>query len=131
MPMGRFTKGLAGFVLVATGGLVLSGCMGSMNDLSRDPQFQPPAAAAVPFAPAPGAPTATVAATPAGQGEKKKLLTPDEQARIIAELEALAARQGAPMEANKTAQDEACTAAAAQALDPEERLRRERQGLKC
>jgi hypothetical protein len=135
MATGRFFRGFAGLAPAVAGCLLLGGCMGSMNDLSRDPQFQPPVAVAIPVAPAASvvgaAPApATPPATAGGSGERK-LLTPEEQARVIAELEALAAKQGAPLEAARAAEAEACSEAAAQALDPEERLKRERQGLKC
>ena len=62
---------------------------------------------------------------------KSKLLSPEEKARVIVELEALAKAQGpATATARKIAKSE-CDQNAAMVLDPEEQLRREKAGLKC
>jgi len=60
---------------------------------------------------------------------KSKLLTPEEKAKVIAELEALARNQGASTVRVRQAAKAECDAA--KALDPELKLKREREGLKC
>jgi hypothetical protein len=56
-----------------------------------------------------------------------KLLSPEEKARVVAELEALAASQGEPSSAAK----KKCDAAAAEALDPAQRLKSDLDGREC
>lgn len=62
---------------------------------------------------------------------KRKLMTPEETQKVIAELEALAKAQGAPLEKSSENAKAACDDAAAGTLDPEEALKRERDGQKC
>jgi hypothetical protein len=62
---------------------------------------------------------------------KGKLLTPEEKAKVIAELEALARSQGASMERSRDAARDACADKAAKKLDPEARLKLEQQGMTC
>lgn len=141
----RFSKEFRGWAPPLALAFALAGCMSSMNDLSHDPKFQPavatlpatgapaglrPAVLTGPVAEAPPPPPPAPQQSASADAQKKKLLTPEEQAKVIAELEALAAKQGAPTEASKSVED-ACGKLASKALDPEERLKRERQGLKC
>jgi len=60
-----------------------------------------------------------------------KLLTPEEKAKVVAELEALAKAQGAPTAEARKAADAECKNAALNALDPETRLKRELAGQEC
>ncbi len=100
----RFLGSRRGLVLLA-GLLFLSGCMSSMGDFDRRAarpvaQAVPPPAPAMPLAPVPdtrlpaGAAQAKAADSP--DDDQNRLLTPEQKAKVIAELEALAARQGAP-----------------------------------
>lgn len=68
-------------------------------------------------------------AIPPGQ-PTAKLLSPEEKAKIIAELEALAKGQGAATTKVRLQAREACEKALA-ALDPEDRRKREQEGWKC
>ena len=68
-------------------------------------------------------------AIPPGQ-PTGKLLSPEEKAKVITELEALAKGQGAATTKVRLAAREACKKALA-ALDPEERRKREQEGWKC
>ena len=63
--------------------------------------------------------------------QNSKLLSPEEKAKVIAELEALAKAQGAPVAKARQAARAECDAEAAKTLDPEERIKREREGLTC
>lgn len=59
-----------------------------------------------------------------------KLLSPEEKARVIAELEALAKSQGASMSKARQLALAECEKALL-ALSPEERKKHEQEGLKC
>ena len=61
------------------------------------------------------------------QQPKSKLLSPEEKARVVAELEALARSQNGTSAADKAKCDEE----AAKALDPEQRLKRDLADGEC
>ena len=92
----------------------------------------------VPLAVAPAAP-AGVATTEAAYPNinavplppKSKLLTPEEKARVIAELEALAKGQEAAVDKTRKAAATKCDAAVQKALDPEAKLKSEVAGQGC
>jgi hypothetical protein len=105
------------------------------------PPMQSAAATTVPLEPTalaePADPTTTASIGPSNTGTfvtpgvpadqpQNKLLTPEEKARVIAELEGLAKSQKVtPPGAGPTTKCEDET------LDPAERLRREREGIAC
>ena len=152
----RERRALARGLLAAALALAVSGCAYSLSEFAveRQPAVLAEAApdapatdAAMPLEPAAlvetEEQTATVAAAPRPTSRTfpilgvppnqppSKLLTLEEKAAVIAELEALAKSQGAATaKARQTARAE-CKEDAALALDPEERLRREREGLEC
>jgi hypothetical protein len=92
----------------------------------------------VPLAVAPAAP-AGVATTEAAYPNinavplppKSKLLTPEEKANVIAELEALAKGQEAAVDKTRKAAATKCGAAVQKALDPEAKLKSEVAGQGC
>jgi len=69
----------------------------------------------------------TVATAAPADEPKKKLLSPEEKARVIAELEALARSQ----EAGTPTAKKDCAEGAAMALEPEERLKRDSTPGEC
>jgi hypothetical protein len=62
---------------------------------------------------------------------KGKLLTPEEKAKVIADLEALARTQGKETEKVRQAQAAECAADAAKALDAKPPLKGDNQAAKC
>lgn len=131
----------------------LAGCGLAMSEFSRpmgEMTGPGPAAAAAPTVP----PAATVVATDAASGgggersgpgggaypninvvppePKSKLLTPDETAKVIAELEALAQSQGAATErAYRAAAKDECSDEVFRNLDAAARHKLEQDGVKC
>ncbi len=71
--------------------------------------------------------TPTVAASEPSKEPKSKLLTPEEKAQVIAELEALAKSQ----EAGRPADKPECADGTAMALESEERLKRDLASGEC
>jgi hypothetical protein len=103
-----------------------------------DTTATPPANVPVPRVVAPAAP-AGVATTEAAYPNinavplppKSKLLTPEEKAKVIAELEALAKGQEAAMDKTRKAAATKCDAAVQKTLDPEAKLKSEVAGQGC
>jgi hypothetical protein len=62
---------------------------------------------------------------------RSRLLSPAQRARVIAELEALANRQGASFGVSSGKSRNTCVGDAARSLDPAARLKLEQQGWKC
>lgn len=62
---------------------------------------------------------------------KSKLLTPEEKAKVIADLEALAKSQEAAVEKSRKAAATACGSSVKNALDPEAKLKSEAAGQGC
>jgi hypothetical protein len=62
---------------------------------------------------------------------RSRLLSPAQKARVIAELEALANRQGASFDVSSGKSRNTCVGDAAKSLDPAARLKLEQQGWKC
>lgn len=60
-----------------------------------------------------------------------RLLSPAQKARVVAELEALADRQGASFGESAGKSRNTCIGDAAKSLDPAARLKLEQQGWKC
>ena len=132
--------------LVATAVLALSGCGYTMNEFAQK------SASATPASTEPGAlsmkpatyvvdspATPPAAATASGfpnlnqvpTDQKAKLLTPEEKAKVIAELEALAKGQEAAVDKTRKAAATKCGAAVQKTLDPEAKLKSEVAGQGC
>jgi hypothetical protein len=62
---------------------------------------------------------------------RSRLLSPAQKARVVAELEALANRQGASFNLSRGKSRNTCVGDAARSLDPAARLKLEQQGWKC
>ena len=62
---------------------------------------------------------------------KSKLMTPEETQKVIAELEALAKAQGAPVARTSAAAAAACDKDVSKSLDPEAPIKLERAGQGC
>jgi hypothetical protein len=65
------------------------------------------------------------------EGPKSKLLTPEEKAKVMADLEALAKSQEAAVEKSRKASASACGNSVKNSLDPESRLKSEAAGQGC
>jgi hypothetical protein len=89
----------------------------------------PPAAATAP------APNTTASDFPninqVPAGPKSKLLTPDQKAKVIADLEALAKSQEAAVEKSRKQSATQCDDAVKNALNPEAKLKSEAAGQGC
>ena len=157
MVRGRGLRRIAALALVAGVGLASSGCLMSRGEFAQpasepvvltggqpqdivgtpgdakpavaaqqEPQSEPPLALTATGQAEP--PTLAAAASDAPPAEpNSKLLSPEEKARVIAELEGLAKSQGARAAADKAR----CEEEAAKALDPEQRLKRDLAGGGC
>jgi hypothetical protein len=65
------------------------------------------------------------------EGPKSKLLTPEEKAKVIADLEALAKSQAAAVEKSRKATTAQCGDAVKNSLDPEAKLKAAAAGQGC
>jgi len=65
------------------------------------------------------------------EGPKSKLLTPEEKAKVMSDLEALAKSQEAAVEKSRKASASACGNSVKNSLDPEARLKSEAAGQGC
>ena len=135
--------------LVGAAAIALSGCAYTMGEFAQSERQPAPAAdaaqtGAIPIKPATyvvdtTAAPAGVATTEAAYPNinavplppKSKLLTPEEKAKVIAELEALAKGQEAAVDKTRKAAATKCGAAVQKALDPEAKLKSEVAGQGC
>ena len=148
-------RSLLALSLVAGIAVTTSGCAYTMGDFGeRGPAATPAATdatSAMPMKPATyvvdttGAPQGAlpraVSAEPlpasypnlgaAPHEPKSKLLTPEEKAKVIADLEALAKSQEAAVEKSRKAAAAACGSSVKNALDPEAKLKSEAAGQGC
>jgi hypothetical protein len=132
--------------LVATAVLALSGCGYTMNEFAQKSASATPASTepgALPMKPAtyvvdsPATPPA--AATASGfpnlnqvpTDQKAKLLTPEEKAKVIADLESLAKSQEAAIEKARKADSAKCDDAVQKSLNPEAKLKSAAAGQGC
>ena len=102
--------------------------------LHQPPPLPSPSSAGARTAPAQPATTRSASATGGNPGASRPpaeptstLLSPEEKARVVAELEALAASQGAALSASR----KECDEAAADELKPAERLKRDLNVPEC
>lgn len=149
---GNFMRRRLAAALVATAVLALSGCGYSMSEFAQKPAASMPASGepgAMPVKPAtyvvdsPATPPASGASAPAATAggfpnlnqvpadQKSKLLTPEEKAKVIADLEALAKSQEAAIEKARKADSTQCDDAVQKSLDPEAKLKSAATGQGC
>jgi hypothetical protein len=145
----NFMRRALAAALVATALLALSGCGYSMSEFAQKPVGSTAASAepgALPVKPAtyvvdsPATPTASGAPASAGgfpnlnqvpTDQKAKLLTPEEKAKVIADLEALAKNQEAAIEKARKADSAKCDDAVQKSLNPEAKLKSAAAGQGC
>ncbi len=92
---------------------------------------RPPPSGASASASVPAAPGAFPNVNQVPEGPKSKLLTPEEKAKVMADLEALAKSQEAAVEKSRKASASACGNSVKNSLDPESRLKSEAAGQGC